>query len=59
METLQEEMHPEGWQSSRLIWVRNPWNRLLRSSIAYTETEMLTPIDQPLDKLEDLDQEEM
>jgi hypothetical protein len=57
MATLPATMRREEWPNSRLTLVRIPvlhFNILL-----ITIAEMLTPIDQPIDKLEDLDQMEM
>ena len=59
MPTLRGEMRRAGWRSSRSTKVR-----LLFPAVTLREgltgiAEMLTPIDQPLDKLDDLTPEEM
>lgn len=49
----------EAWQSSRLTWVSWTLHILwLETSLGFC-AEMLTPIDEPLDKLQDLDASEM
>jgi hypothetical protein len=58
METLRGEMHQEEWQSSHLMKV-SAFTVLWVVGILTYCTEMLTPIDQPLDKLEDLTPSEM
>ena len=47
------------WLSSLLMKVRSITQDLLPSVLLTLRAEMLTPIDQPLDKLEDLTPEEM
>jgi hypothetical protein len=55
--TLQAVTRREEWQSSHLTLVRI--SALNFDLLLITIAEMLTPIDQPIDKLEDLDQMEM
>jgi hypothetical protein len=45
------------WRNSRLISVRRPLYALFAAD--WRAVDMLTPIDEPLDKLEDLTPEEM
>ena len=60
MGTLLEGTHPGAWRSSPLTSVRQmPINFLYTKADYLIFSEMLTPIDQPLDKLEDLDKMEM
>ena len=58
MGTLQAGMPPVEWPSSRLTWV-NAHLAPLYALFDQPLTEMLTPIDQPLDKLTDLQADEM
>ncbi len=58
MEILRDAMRQGAWRSSRSMSVRSlPRGRDFRYRSLLTE--MLTPIEQPLDKLEDLKQDEM
>lgn len=61
METLLDVMLREAWRSSRLTSVRcHPALSLAVLAHSFLLlTEMLTPVDQPLDKLEDLQADEM
>lgn len=58
MEILLAEMRRGEWLSNRLTLVRSGawWSRILFPD---SHLEMLTPVDQPLDKLEDLKPDEM
>lgn len=58
METLRDAMRQGEWRNSRSMSVRSS-RRGRDSRYQSLLTEMLTPIDQPLDKLEDLKQDEM
>jgi hypothetical protein len=60
MATLPVEMPRGEWPSNRLIWVSAiPFTEVNWTLIIAILIEMLTPVDQPIDKLEDLDQGEM
>ena len=54
-------MRREGWQSSRLSWVSfvGICTVIFPLLIPRHHTDMLTPIDQPLDKLADLRSDEL
>jgi hypothetical protein len=56
--TLRGEMRPAVWRNSLSISVR-PKTFFFRPETDSIIVEMLTPVDQPLDKLEDLTPEEM
>ena len=60
MVTLLVEMRPGEWPSNHSTWVGIDTSSLrsfAKRPICYTE--MLTPVDQPLDKLDDLQKDEM
>lgn len=61
MRTLQDEMPRVVWRSSLSTLVRICSARKALSLLTchLSKPEMLTPIDQPLDKLEDLTKDEM
>lgn len=60
MGTLRGEMRRGGWRSSRFLKVRLDLHPVLLLGAHYASgIDMLTAVDQPLDKLEDLTTAEM
>lgn len=57
--TSQGETPLEAWQSSHSTRVSLGFPVKHQGPDVFAEPEMLTPVDQPIDKLEDLDQMEM
>lgn len=59
MPTLRGGMRRAGWRSSPLTWVCACRPTACRGLLTEMAPDMLTPVDQPLDKLDDLTPEEL